>query len=245
MLSSNEGPSNSNFLFDLDAFSRGKAIQMRGDKIVVQREHVKAAGRILTLLRPQITGARGKFIITIAGESGSGKSEIASALVSLLSKDGIRGIILQQDDYFVYPPLTNARMRRKDIGHVGLSEVHLHWLDENLEDIMEGKEEITKPLVIFAEDRIVEETLDLRGIGVVIVEGTYTTRLKHVHRHIFIDRTYVDTRETRRRRAREEQDDFLEEVLEIEHKIISSQRSQADILVTRDFDVRGYEEANR
>ena len=211
---------------------------MKGDKLIIQEEHVKAARRIRNLLCPQIIKALNKFIITIAGESGSGKSEIAAVLSELLSEKGLKSITLEQDDYFVYPPKTNAKMRRKDTGHVGLSEVNLGLLDQNLQDIMEGKSEIEKPLVIFDEDRIVTETVRLEGIKVVIVEGTYTSILKNVHRRIFIDRTYVDTREIRKRRAREKQDEFLEKILEVEHKIISSHQPQADIIVTNNYEVR-------
>ena len=53
--------------------------------------------------------------------------------------------IIQQDDYFVYPPLTNLKMRQKDIGWVGTSEVKLELLDQNLADILAGKDEIKKP----------------------------------------------------------------------------------------------------
>lgn len=211
---------------------------MKGDKLIIQEEHVKAARHIRNLLCPQIIKALNKFIITIAGESGSGKSEIAAVLSELLSEKGLKSITLEQDDYFVYPPKTNAKMRRKDTGHVGLSEVNLGLLDQNLQDIMEGKSEIEKPLVIFDEDRIVTETVRLEGIKVVIVEGTYTSILKNVHRRIFIDRTYVDTREIRKRRAREKQDEFLEKILEVEHKIISSHQPQADIIVTNNYEVR-------
>lgn len=211
---------------------------MKGDKLIIQEEHVKAARYIRNLLCPQIIKALNKFIITIAGESGSGKSEIAAVLSELLSEKGLKSITLEQDDYFVYPPKTNAKMRRKDTGHVGLSEVNLGLLDQNLQDIMEGKSEIEKPLVIFDEDRIVTETVRLEGIKVVIVEGTYTSILKNVHRRIFIDRTYVDTREIRKRRAREKQDEFLEKILEVEHKIISSHQPQADIIVTNNYEVR-------
>jgi len=218
---------------------------MKGDKLVIEKGHVKAARQTAELLLPQITSTRGRFVITIAGESGSGKSEIAAVLSDILSQRDIKSIILQQDDYFVYPPKTNAEMRRKDIGHVGLSEVRLVLLDQNLKDIVEGKSEIVKPLVIFDEDRITEETLKLKGIKVVIVEGTYTTTLKNTHRHIFIGRTYIDTKETRGRRAREKQDEFLEKVLEIEHSIISSQKDQADIIVTADFEVRNNEAAKK
>jgi uridine kinase len=211
---------------------------MRGDKLIIQKHHVKAAQSIIPLLTPKILQRKDIFVVSIAGESGSGKSEIAAVLVRLLRKnENMKSIIIQQDDYFVYPPKTNAEMRRRDISHVGPSEVRLGLLEQNLSDIVEGRSEIKKPLVIFEEDKITEEILHLEGVRVVIVEGTYTTLLHNVHQHIFIDRTYLDTRESRRERAREEQDHFLETVLEIEHRIISSHKLQADIIVTKNYEV--------
>ena len=210
---------------------------MRGDKLVIEEGHVKAARGILGLVAPMVAGFEGRFSLSISGESGSGKSEIASVLSEGLAEQGIRSVILQQDDYFVYPPKSNAAMRRKDIGHVGISEVRLDVLDRNLADILAGSHSVTKPLVIFEEDRIDEETLELEGVKSIIVEGTYTTMLRNVHRHIFLDRTFRETREARRQRARETQDVFLEEILEIEHKIICANRARANIIVTPEFDV--------
>jgi len=218
---------------------------VKGDKLVIREEHVKAARQIAELLLPEIAGVEGKFVITIAGESGSGKSETASALSKLLSEKGVASVIFQQDDYFVYPPRTNAAMRRRDIGHVGTSEVRLALLDENLREVLEGHNNVEKPLVFFDEDEITTETVELQEIKVIIVEGTYTTLLKNVHRRVFIDRTYVDTREARKRRERDEQDEFLERVLRIEHGIISSHRLQADIIVSRDYEVRRNEAKDR
>jgi uridine kinase len=209
---------------------------MRGDKLVIQKYHEKASQQIAKILMPQISADSDKSVISVAGESGVGKSEIAFVLNDLFNKNGIFSFILQQDDYFVYPPKTNAAMRLKDIGHVGLSEVRLGLLEQNLGDFISGKGEIRKPLVIFEEDRIIEETLSLENIKVLIVEGTYTTTLKNVKKHVFIDRTYEDSREARRRRSREKQDDFLERVLMIEHDIISSHKSEADIIVTKDYE---------
>jgi uridine kinase len=211
---------------------------LKGDKIFVHEGHINAARQIISMLFDQITESQNRFIITIAGESGSGKSEIATAFTDLLSGEGINSVIFQQDDYFVYPPGTNAGMRRKNIDHVGLSEVRLALLDRHLKDILDMEGEIEKPLVVFEEDQITRETVKLDGIKVVIVEGTYTTLLENVHQHVFIDMTYVDTKEARLRRAREEQDEFLETILEIEHGIISSHKSRADIIVTKDYRVR-------
>ena len=214
---------------------------MIGDKLNIEQRHIDAAGSIMELVLLRIEECEGKFILTIAGESGAGKSEIASVLCERLCEAGLKSVILQQDDYFVYPPKTNASMRKKDIGHVGLSEVRLGLLDENLRAIIDGEEEINKPLVNFEGDRITKETIKLEGVKVVVVEGTYTSVLKNVHKHIFIDQSYVDTREIRKRRAREEQDEFLEKILEIEHKIISSHKREADIIVTSDYKVEANE----
>jgi uridine kinase len=211
---------------------------MIGDKLIIKDEHIKAGERVMDLVLPLIRNFSEKYIITIAGESGAGKSEVAAVLSDKLLQKGIKSAILQQDDYFVYPPYTNDRMRRKDIKHVGpKTEVRLDLLDQNLQDFSDGKKEIEKPLVIYKEDRITSEKIKMAGIDVVIVEGTYTTILKNVHTRVFIDRTYLDTRAARVERAREDQDDFLEKVLKIEHEIISSHKSKADIVLTKNYDV--------
>ena len=210
---------------------------MRGDKLVIEEEHAEVARQIVDLVLPQITDSTGKFIITIAGESGSGKTEIATVLSETIATKDMKTLILQQDDYFVYPPKTNESMRRKNISHVGISEVRLELLDQNLKDIVDGKNPIVKPLVIFDDDVITEEAIDFNDIRVVVVEGTYTTLLKNAHRHVFIDRNYIDTKTKRQRRAREKQDQFLEDVLKIEHDIISAHKAMADIIITKDFQV--------
>jgi uridine kinase len=211
---------------------------MKGDKLFIHEWHIRAANQSLELLLPGIKSSQGRYVITVAGESGSGKSEVAAALSKALSRQGIKSTILQQDDYFVYPPKTNENMRRKDIRHVGMSEVHLDLIDQNLKDAVTGQSAITKPLVIFDEDRITAETVDLEGVKVVIVEGTYTTTLTNAHRRIFIDRDYIDTLAARRQRAREVQDEFLEAVLDIEHGIIQHQKAKADIIITRDYEAK-------
>lgn len=211
---------------------------MKGDKILVEEHHVKAAQQVLTIILPQITGSQEKYALNIAGESGSGKSEVATAIAEALAEKGIKSIILQQDDYFVYPPKTNDRTRRKDINWVGSQEVHLDILDQNIRDILDGKEIIEKPLVIYDEDRITSETVSVEDAQVVIADGTYTSLLKNLDTRVFIDRNYLDTRAYREKRVRHESelDEYIEKVLEIEHKIISAHKTKADIIITKDYD---------
>ena len=208
---------------------------MRGDKLTIEEEHTKAAQQITMLLLKVITKTQGIFILTIAGESGSGKSEIAAALSEVLAENGIKSIILQQDDYFAFPPKTNHEMRRRNIEQVGEYEVKLDFMEANLRSFKQGDRWIYKPLVFYEQDRITTELLEVGSTSVLIIEGTYTTRLNFVDRKIFIDRTYLDTEKERLERRRDKIEDFVGEVLEIEHRIISGHKSLADIVVRKDF----------
>jgi uridine kinase len=214
---------------------------MRGDKILIQHWHIKAGRKVAEMIMPRINSGSDKFTITVAGESGSGKSEIAEVIAQTLGGRGIESVILQQDDYFVLPPHSNARKREEDISWVGMEEVKLDLLDQNLSDFKAGKSEITKPLVIFEEDRIEQEVIPVGDVGVAIAEGTYTTGLENVDCHVFIDRNYRETKKARQLRGRDKQDDYLDKILEIEHGIISSHKPKAHIIVTRDYEVEKIE----
>jgi len=208
---------------------------MRGDILIIDDNHRKAAKEVVKIILSEIERPIQKFVISVAGESGAGKSEIAASIAEVLEKKGLKCFIFQQDDYFVYPPKTNAKTREKDINWVGEKEVKLKLIDEELEQIKKGLTIIKKPLVIFEEDRIDEETVDLSDVDVFIVEGTYTTALKNVDQKVFIDRNLNDTKASRLKRNREKQDEYLERILMIEHKIISAHKALADIIITKDY----------
>lgn len=208
---------------------------MRGDILIIDDNHRKAAAEVVKIIFPEIEKSNKKFVISVAGESGAGKSEIAASIAEVLEKKGLKCFIFQQDDYFVYPPKTNAKTREKDINWVGEKEVKLDLIDEELKMIAEGQTKIEKPLVIFEEDRIDKETVDLTDAEVIIVEGTYTTALKNIDQKVFIDRDLYDTKASRLKRNREKQDKYLEKILTIEHEIISAHKVLADVIITKDY----------
>jgi uridine kinase len=208
---------------------------MRGDILIIGDHHRFAAESIIDLALPGIRLKQGKFFFTIGGESGAGKSEIAYAMEGLLEKLGIPSYIIQQDDYFVLPPRTNERMRVININRVGPEEVRLDLLNENIKAVAEGNPKMEKPLVIFEEDRITDETLDLSPYKAIIIDGTYTTLLENIDCHVFIDRDRNDTREDRLKRNREKQNEYLESILEIEHNIISRHKEMAHIIIDKEF----------
>jgi uridine kinase len=210
---------------------------MRGDILIISDHHRQAAEEIINLTLIDIKQKTGKYFFTVAGESGAGKSEIAYAIEQSLEKMNIPAYIIQQDDYFHLPPKTNENSRILNINQVGPGEVRLDLLNETINALKEGKQNISKPLVIFEEDRITEEVLNLQAFKVIIIEGTYTTLVDNIDCHVFIDRNRDDTREDRLKRNREKQNDYLERILEIEHNIISRHKDMADIIINKEFKV--------
>lgn len=211
---------------------------MRGDKLIIESHHQRAAERIVTMISACITDRSSPYAISIAGESGSGKSEMAQALADELTKYQFKSVVLQQDDYFVYPPFTNDSRRREDIHRVGPQEVQLDWIDRNIGAIVDGADSIEKPLVFYEENRIETEKVDVHECRAVIAEGTYTSLLKNMHLRLFIDRTYIQTLATRRKRDREASDPFIERVLKLEHDIIKQHKAWADIVINSDYSVQ-------
>ena len=205
---------------------------MKGDRLVIREHHTKIAKQVFDLLKGQI---KDKYAISVGGESGAGKSEIAVELARFFNDNGIETKVIQQDDYFVFPPKTNHEMRRRNIKQVGEYEVKLDFMEANLRSFKQGDHWIYKPLVIYEQDRITTELLEVGSTSVLIIEGTYTTRLNFVDRKIFIDRTYRDSEKERLERRRDKMEDFVGEVLEIEHRIISGHKGLAYIVVRKDF----------
>lgn len=210
---------------------------MKGDVVIVEDHHRRAAAAIVERIAPDILARDRRSTVAVAGESGSGKSETGQALADALNARDITAVVFGQDDYFVLPPKSNDAKRREDIGWVGSSEVRLDLLDQHLAAVRSGASTLTKPLVIYDEDRVTEEVLDLTGVQVVVAEGTYTTLLRNVDTRIFIARNRLETLDARLRRGREQFDPYIEQVLEIEHAIISPHRARADVVLSREYEV--------
>jgi uridine kinase len=223
------------------SLARGAAdeydVRMKGDIIIVEEHHRRVAGEIVTHFLDRISRAEQPYTISVAGESGSGKSETASAIRDELEDRSIRTFIFQQDDYFVLPPRSNDRRRREDVSWVGTQEVRLDLLDHHLGMAREGEVHFTKPLVDYEGDRVGSEEIDLTGFKVLIAEGTYTTLLENIETRVFIARNRIQTLESRIKRGREPIEPFIERILEIEHELIAPHRDRADVIISKDYAV--------
>lgn len=216
---------------------------MKGDVVVIEEHHRTAAATIVPHIIDTIAAindASLRATISVAGESGSGKSETGQAIADQLADHGLRAVVLGQDDYFVLPPRSNDEKRRADDDWLGPHlEVRLDLLEQNLADAIEGVERITKPLIDYDTNAIDHEIIDLSGVDVVIAEGTYTSLLRRIDIRVFIDRNRLDTLEHREKRNRgsEVGDPFIENVLKLEHKIIAGHKQLADFVITKDYGV--------
>ena len=209
------------------------------DKILIEKRH-RDAGKIIGLfMLNSIKGLQTKYTMTISGESGSGKSETATALSEFFTKNDIPNVILRQDDYFIYPPITNNFKRRKEKEWRGMKEVKLDLLDAHVQAFKSGDQFIEKPVIEYDTDIIRNINFNFCSAKFLIVEGTYTSALSNVDKRVFIDRNFHQTLEHRQKRNRNssELDDFTTQVLQTEHSIISKHRTLADIIINSDFSV--------
>lgn len=213
---------------------------MKGDIIVIEDHHRSVAGKIVSQMIEKIKSKPARYTLTVAGESGSGKSETGQAIAEELEKYGIKSVILGQDDYCHLPPKFNDIKRKEDNDWLGPHvEIKLDVLEKNLKDAIKGENEITKPLIDYKENSVEEIKVSLNDVKVVIAEGTYTSLLKNVDTRIFIARNRLDTLEHRKKRNRgnEVNDPFTEQILVTEHKIIAGHKQLADFVITKDYDV--------
>lgn len=148
--------------------------------------------------------------MSVAGESGAGKSTLAQAIVDCRKASGSPAALLHLDDYYRYPPAENHARRVADLSRVGPGEVRMDALDRA------------------ARERAASEPL-------VVVEGTWATRLSSPAVHVFLERTYLDTRADRVARGRDLIDEFTPRILAIEHALIAVQPALAHLRVTPDW----------
>lgn len=202
--------------------------------------HERASEAIVSMLIDTVRKKQKMFILSLAGESGSGKTVTGRALVKAFEERGISAILIGLDNYFVLPPKANDAMRKKDPDWLGPhKEVDLKRLDHQLSEAINGAKEILSPHIDYDSgvETIVHIPID--NVKVIVVEGTYTSLLRHVDVRIFIDADYHDTLKYRIQRSRgnEVNDPFVEGILETEHKIIAGHKNLADIIITKTYDV--------
>ncbi len=207
---------------------------MIGDNKTIKPQYLVTAQRLLPYLNLQAE----RLCVAVGGESGCGKTVTALALQHILANQNTTAVILHQDDYFKLPPASNHRNRELDLCNVGTQEVDLKLLQAHINLFLAGATSITKPLVDYNNDSILSENIALHNTKIMIVEGTYSMFLNDNMLKIFIDRTYNDTYLARMARGRDVANEFVEQVLAIEHQIIAPCRSKAAVIIDKNYDIK-------
>jgi len=205
---------------------------MIGDKLIYHSAYKDVTNFVISELRDNL---KKRICISIAGESGCGKTSLAYALIiDIENETGCKGYLFHGDDYFKLPPTDNHNNRLVNIKNIGINEVKTNELDDH---ILDFKKEVSviKPLVIYEENIIVTEQVNSVEFDFCIVEGTYTSLLKNSDYKLFVETNYLDTLDSRIKRSRDVINEFNEKVLEIEHQIIRNHKSLADIIIDKNL----------
>lgn len=208
---------------------------MLGDVLLIADKHRNAAADIVKEI---LERKKNKFIVAISGESGSGKSELAHCVARDLRKEKIMAKPLHIDNYYKIHPLVRTEWRKKQgiENAVGLNEYDWDTLYQNIDDFKHNRKS-TMPCVDLVTEQIDQLTTDFKGIDMLIIDGLYAINTEGADLKVFIELTYHDTKKAQLLRGKEPQNEYRMQVLEREHQVVQSLKSEADLLVDKDYKV--------
>jgi len=169
-----------------------------------------------------------RVVVSLGGESGTGKSCLARAVAEAFPQETF---VLGLDDYFRLPPRKNHAQRMADAEWVGLGEVDLDRLQLHVDAFVAGATELTIPQLDRAADCFHQIEVGLGPVRILVVEGTYATRLRGVDLRVFIDGDPTTTEAARRDRGRDVFDEATVRALEVEHRLLRPERDRADLVL--------------
>lgn len=207
------------------------------EEIEIKKEYTMLGAEICNTVLP-LAKLKNKTVIAVCGESGSGKTVTATSLKLKLTESGVSSRILHLDSYFKLPPKENHKQRLKGLDWVGAEEVNLELLQKHVDAFKEGADNIKVPVVDYSNNCFEEIVLGLKHEDVLIIEGVYSFLLEGINFGIFMERNYLQTKENRQKRSREVYDSYVEQILEIEHKIIAPLIKKADMVIDVNYIIR-------
>ncbi|MCK4407021.1 MAG: hypothetical protein KAV44_05045 [Bacteroidales bacterium] len=209
---------------------------MLGDVLLITEKHEKAAKKIFEIILKE---KKEKYIVAISGESGSGKTELAHVLAKLLRKEGIMAKPIHIDNYYKIHPLKRTEWRKKHgiQNAVGLNEYDWDNIYKNIDDFKNSRNS-TMPCIDLITEQVDSLTTDFAGIDMLIIDGLYAINVEGVDLRIFIELTYHETKKAQVVRGKEPQNEYRMQVLEREHQVVQSLKQRADLLITKEYEVK-------
>jgi energy-coupling factor transporter ATP-binding protein EcfA2 len=175
---------------------------MIGDKFLFLEEHLEKAKKILEKFDFQKD--KDKTVISISGESGTGKSEIAQLLRSLLFKrKNMKSVIYCLDDY----KIRNSK-------NIGMEQIR--WAEIEYGLIKFTCSVPNAPITIY--DKFLDSNCTLyfnaKYPSIAIIEGVFALNIKSKYR-VLLKGTYKDTEDFRIKRSNITESNYI---LEKEHE---------------------------
>ncbi len=210
---------------------------MLGDILLIQDKH-KKAGEII--IQKILKNKKDKYIVAISGESGSGKSELAHVIAKGMRKFGIFAKPLHTDNYYMTHPLERREWRAEHgiENVVGYNEYDWNAIHKTIDDFKRSKKS-EMPCVDLVTEQVDRLITNFGEVDMLVVDGLYAIKSKEIDLRIFIELTYLETKEkhTKDERGKEVMDEVRWATLGQEHKMVQSLKPLADILITKDYEV--------
>ena len=204
---------------------------MQNQVITITSKHHAAAEIIFNKVNEERTP---KFIVTVTGEVGTGKSTISLLLAKLLKEQGIKVKIMDLDNYYKVAPLDRKSWRKKNgVNKVGLDEYNWDKIYANIQDFKNDKK-TTMPLVDMMTDYVDELTTDFKGVDFLIIKGLYSIKCKESKLKVFIELSYEEAINKNLYIPMEITDDFRVQVMKKEQEVVQKLKKDADFFI--DFD---------
>jgi len=210
---------------------------MLNDILLITEKHKAAADAILNYVLAQ---RKDKMVIAISGESGSGKSELTYLLAKLLRREKIFAKPLHTDNYYMTDPLKRKewRISRGIENVVGYGEYDWAMIHKNIDDFKHSRRS-EMPCVDLVTEQVDQLITDFKTVDMLIVDGLYAIKAEGVDQKVFIELTYLETKEkhTKDSRGKEVMDEARWDILGQEHKMVQALKPLADLLINTDYQV--------
>jgi uridine kinase len=208
---------------------------MLGDVLLIDDKH-RVAGEII--IQEILKRKKEKFTVAISGESGTGKTELAHVIAKGLRKHSIFAKPIHIDNYYNTLPLERTAYRQeKGIENVvGYNEYDWDTIYRNINDFKTGSKS-NMPCVDLVTEQVDTLITDFKDVDMLIIDGLYAMKTENIDLKIFIDITYHDTGKAQLLRGKEPQNEYRMKVLLQEHKMVSSLKEFADIIIKKDYNV--------
>jgi uridine kinase len=210
---------------------------MQNQVLTISDKHHAAAKIIFDKVFSERTP---KYIITVTGEVGTGKSAVSLLLAKLIKEHGVRVKIMDLDNYYKVPPLERKAWRKKNgVDKVGLDEYNWDKIYENIEDFKEGRK-ATMPLVDMMTDYVDEATTDFKDVDFLIIKGLYSIECKESKFKIFIELSYEEAIKKHLYIPMEVTDEFRIKVMKKEQEVVQKLKRKADFFLDFDSSIEMY-----